>query len=70
MGLYPPVNKVINIPGVTVPDTVTSTVFAEITIVLPDVKLVFDIVKLGLIVYADDVYNVFPVKNPLGAAEL
>jgi hypothetical protein len=59
-----------NIPGVTVPEAEALIVFAETTNVLPEFKLLLLTIKFGFIVYADVVYNVFPVKNPLGAAEL
>jgi hypothetical protein len=64
------VNRVRNIPGVTVPDTEALTVFDDRVIVFPDDKLPLPTIKLGFIVYADVVYRVLPVKKPLGAAEL
>jgi hypothetical protein len=64
------VNKVTNIPGVATPETDAFIVLADNVITVPDNKLVFEITKFGFIVYAELVYNVDPVKNPLGAAEL
>jgi len=63
-------NKVTNIPGVTTPDTDTLIVFADIVITVPEDRSLFKITKFGFTVYAELVYSVDPVKNPLGAAEL
>jgi len=52
-GLNELVNKVKNIPGVTVPDTEAFTVDDEIVNVFPEDKLEFDTIKLGFIVYAE-----------------
>jgi hypothetical protein len=71
------VKSVKNIPGVTVPETDGLILVADNVITLPeDIDELFTI-KLGFIVYAEDVNTlkltgdpVDPLKNPLGAALL